>query len=414
MIDVEMNIKTITETKKRYIPYDIYSNCVTEIPQNLKFEFSNGNVTLKAGSIITKSGATYQTQVTTSDVVWSSSTQTNTKLYLFISNYGNLIGLYNNVTIGKVGSGSSLPADGSAYSTFFNTTDKTVYQWSAGVWSATSWAYPLGIVEVDGNGNITGFAKDSNNRDMIFNGAGFVGHHAFVYPNVKGLFANGKDTGGNLSSIQYTNSSLLIVELTTASKNVEAFNNNTVVPRYDIGEFDNEDDLPTDISNTYYTAYIKSENARYYKNTNNAWSLQLGHYLNLVEYTYDGTTVTDFTIRQPYEDPANQTLYYEEEYEEEREVADFKAIDTVVFKAKNILEIQEGSLTYQPELGIDLKRFLDPDVKIQNETFEAYTIQRLGEQGVNPIELLVNKDEIFKQIFNYKVVEASTEGMIAK
>lgn len=96
------------------------------------------------------------------------------------------------------------------------------------------------------------------------------------------------------------------------------------------------------------------------------------------------------------------------------ENGEFKAIDTVVFKAKNILEIQEGSLTYQPELGIDLKRFLDPDVKIQNETFEAYTIQRLGEQGVNPIELLVNKDEIFKQIFNYKVVEASTEGMVAK
>lgn len=92
---------------------------------------------------------------------------------------------------------------------------------------------------------------------------------------------------------------------------------------------------------------------------------------------------------------------------------EFKVADTVVFKAKNILETQENSLAYEPDLGIDLKRFLDPDVKIQNETFEAYSIQRLSEQGVNTIELLSNK-ETFRQIFDYKVAEADTEGMIAK
>lgn len=96
------------------------------------------------------------------------------------------------------------------------------------------------------------------------------------------------------------------------------------------------------------------------------------------------------------------------------ENGEFKTSETVVFKAKNILEIQEGSLNYEPNLGIDLKRFLDPDIKIQNETFEAYSLQRLGEQGVNPIELIVNKENVFKQYFDYKVVEASTEGMVAK
>lgn len=92
---------------------------------------------------------------------------------------------------------------------------------------------------------------------------------------------------------------------------------------------------------------------------------------------------------------------------------EFKASDTIVFKAKNILEVQEGSLSYAPELGIDLKRFLDPDVKIQNRTFEAYSIQKLGEQGVNPIELIVNK-ETFRQVFEYTVAEADKEGFIAK
>lgn len=95
------------------------------------------------------------------------------------------------------------------------------------------------------------------------------------------------------------------------------------------------------------------------------------------------------------------------------EKGEFKVNDTIVFKAKNILETQEGSLSYAPELGIDLKRFLDPDVKIQNRTFEAYSIQKLGEQGVNPIELIVNK-ETFRQVFDYTVAEADKEGLIAK
>ena len=95
------------------------------------------------------------------------------------------------------------------------------------------------------------------------------------------------------------------------------------------------------------------------------------------------------------------------------ENGEFKVSDTIVFKAKNILETQEGSLSYAPELGIDLKRFLDPDVKIQNRTFEAYSIQKLGEQGVNPIELIVNK-ETFRQVFDYTVAEAEKEGLIAK
>lgn len=95
------------------------------------------------------------------------------------------------------------------------------------------------------------------------------------------------------------------------------------------------------------------------------------------------------------------------------EKGEFKVNDTIVFKAKNILETQEGSLSYAPEFGIDLKRFLDPDVKIQNRTFEAYSIQKLGEQGVNPIELIVNK-ETFRQVFDYTVAEAEKEGLIAK
>lgn len=96
----------------------------------------------------------------------------------------------------------------------------------------------------------------------------------------------------------------------------------------------------------------------------------------------------------------------------EEAIGDVKVVDAIVFKAKNILSIQEGSLEYEPDLGIDLERFLNPDIKIQNETFEAYSVQRLAAQGVNVVSLLTDK-EAFREVFNYTVVEAETGGLIA-
>lgn len=93
------------------------------------------------------------------------------------------------------------------------------------------------------------------------------------------------------------------------------------------------------------------------------------------------------------------------------DAGELKTAEAVVFKAKNILSIQENSLEYEPDLGIDIKRFLDPDIKIQNETFEAYSVQRLAAQGVNVVSLLTDK-EAFREVFNYTVVEAETGGLI--
>lgn len=93
------------------------------------------------------------------------------------------------------------------------------------------------------------------------------------------------------------------------------------------------------------------------------------------------------------------------------DAGELKTAEAVVFKAKNILSIQENSLEYEPDLGIDLKRFLDPDIKIQNETFEAYSVQRLAAQGVNVVSLLTDK-EAFREVFSYTVVEAETGGLI--
>lgn len=65
-----------------------------------------------------------------------------------------------------------------------------------------------------------------------------------------------------------------------------------------------------------------------------------------------------------------------------------RASDTNVYKAKNILSTQIGKLAYAPEFGIDYDVFFGDDLKIQNETFQSYSISRLSESGVNVNELI--------------------------
>lgn len=62
-------------------------------------------------------------------------------------------------------------------------------------------------------------------------------------------------------------------------------------------------------------------------------------------------------------------------------------------RAGNILATQIGTLEYAPEMGIDLKYFLESEFRIQNASFKAYLVQRLLEQRVNVINVIsvINK-----------------------
>ena len=47
-------------------------------------------------------------------------------------------------------------------------------------------------------------------------------------------------------------------------------------------------------------------------------------------------------------------------------------------RAKNLFDVQIGTLTYLQDWGIDINYFLNPDYKIQTEAFKNYLIQRLA------------------------------------
>ena len=87
---------------------------------------------------------------------------------------------------------------------------------------------------------------------------------------------------------------------------------------------------------------------------------------------------------------------------------DASLINTDVNKAKNILEVQLGSLTYLPDFGIDLEYFLVEDTEFQNESFKSYLVQSLVNSGINVVESLAVTEDFFEN-FNFTVSSQSRD-----
>ena len=254
------------------------SNCILEIPQNLKLTLENNVLTLKSGSIYVVTSSTYSTYTLTTDATVS--VPTTQGRYVILPAGNNIV--IN--PINQVGSGTTLPAVGEG--TFLRFFKVDEYKWynrgtPSGSWGASGVNYPICCVDVDSNG-VASFAKDSNGNDMIFNGMGFVGHHAIVYPNVKVLEPIGKNADGTLKSREYTNNSLQIAPSGGTYNRRIFFNGN---------EF-----------------WVTNANLTYNKDEN-LWYQDSTPKTNGVVYLGDCFTVndivTDFTIRQPYEGARN-------------------------------------------------------------------------------------------------------------
>ncbi len=67
---------------------------------------------------------------------------------------------------------------------------------------------------------------------------------------------------------------------------------------------------------------------------------------------------------------------------------DMGVFDTDVERAKNILSVQIGALTYLLDFGIDLKFFLSENLIFENESFNSYCVQRLANYGINVTEVI--------------------------
>ena len=183
------------------------SNCITEIPQDIKLELNNGTLTLKAGSkVYVPNGAGVFDEITTTqDFImgqWGSVTGKGMVLRL---PDGNIIPeLFNNIY-----SGNTAPS-GSTYMWWYDTANNMVKTTSNGgsTWSNLR-SLPLCTITV-ANGLVTSI-------DQVFNGFGYIGSTVFALPGVKALIPDGRNDDGTLKNIDLT---LTEVKTTTTTSDI--------------------------------------------------------------------------------------------------------------------------------------------------------------------------------------------------
>lgn len=177
---------------------EIRTNCITNIPQDINLELTDGTLTLKSGSkVYTGTGKAININ---SNIVFHSGTigSSTDSFFIFCNTSG---GLGAKATSSQCISNSSNP--GSGYYVWFDTTNnKVMYSTNANGTFDTELSLPIGIYQRT-NGNATSIKQ-------VFNGFGYVANTVFALPDVEGLIPNGRNSDGTLNNYTYKVNNVII------------------------------------------------------------------------------------------------------------------------------------------------------------------------------------------------------------
>ena len=176
------------------------TNCITEIPQDIKLELADGVLRLKAGSkvYLATGDSSFPAQTIAADI---EHTTTYSGRYVVIRNsqtslyFGNI----DSCTSGTIADRPTSTPNASGL--YFATDENKMYltgNGGANWYSTTYMTLPIAIITVSG-GAISSI-------DEVFNGFGYTGSTEFVFPGVSVLIPNGRNADGTLNNIKYTTS----------------------------------------------------------------------------------------------------------------------------------------------------------------------------------------------------------------
>lgn len=195
------SLSNLTSTGKNIANWsNNVTNCITEIPQDIKLELNNGTLTLKAGSkvYVPNGVGVFDVVTTSSDLTL---TQTENGLYLITVTSNGLY--FVSAPVDRYSSGSSDSLSGQTYHTWYDTTNNLIKRYrSSGSTVDHYESFPIALVTVT-NGAISSI-------DQVFNGFGYIGSTVFALPGVKGLIPDGRNDDGTLKSIEFTVGSVLV------------------------------------------------------------------------------------------------------------------------------------------------------------------------------------------------------------
>ena len=184
------------------------TNCITEIPQDIKLELNNGVLTLKAGSkvYVPNGSGGFEAVITTYDK--SQKPNYNANCLCFPVTSDGLANHARNLCF----SGTTQPTSGQVW---LNTNTMQFYVSSDNgvTWNLRN-DYCLPIAET-----IATSGTGITSIDQVFNGFGYIGSTVFALPGVKGLIPNGRNADGSLKNTEFITNSVLTHTDTGATSN---------------------------------------------------------------------------------------------------------------------------------------------------------------------------------------------------
>lgn len=174
------------------VNYDNISNCITEIPQDIKLELNNGTLTLKAGSkvYVPNGSGVFDAVTTTAD---TSATRTDSQVCMVWRYPSGSLGIF---PIQLFYSGATAPTQ-YQFMFWYDTTNRLCkYTSDSGSTWTAGMSLPICVVETDGT-KISAIKQ-------VFNGFGYIGSTIFALPGVKYLEPNGTNADGTLKNIERT------------------------------------------------------------------------------------------------------------------------------------------------------------------------------------------------------------------
>lgn len=191
------------------VGYKQITNCITEIPQDIKMELnSDYSITLKAGSKLYKpDGTSFNTSNDISFDFKEYGTSGEGMIYLTVSG-GMNFSLIENITSGTIS--PSLPANGRLL--WFDIDTNIIKMYAPNSSEYEECYLPLGICDVVANTSCT--------IKQVFNGFGFIGSTVFSLPGVKGLIPNGRNEDGSLNNNLFVVPEICLTNYSTSTRDV--------------------------------------------------------------------------------------------------------------------------------------------------------------------------------------------------
>lgn len=275
------------------------TNCITEIPQDIKLELADGTLTLKAGSKVYVPNG-FETDGTTpkfdevvieNDYSVSNGGASGNKIAFWRSEAKSWAGIKKDLCY----SSATEPETGK-YQIWYDITNNSIYRdfEFTGEWIRDD------KISLPFASFTTGNESVISSIDQVFNGFGYIGSTIFALPGVKGLIPNGRNEDGTYKSTVRTAPSVIVHTINSAWGNVGAMKSlwwHTALTVQPVNRFTSNKQLS---GQAITFSYVESQNMWSETGDNGTTWVDYRQFIPIVDINFDGSTITSLTPKFPF------------------------------------------------------------------------------------------------------------------